>query len=103
MLLTLLPLLVLPLTHALPTTSTSTSYLNDRVGGIDMNRACIEQYGIPYQATPYGHDCSAWRCVWHGIGTMYSVDTERACIDQYGPGLYSYCDAGAYGWGCFKK
>jgi hypothetical protein len=76
-----------------------------RLGGIDMNRACRDQYGgnwVGYVSLA-GGGCNAWRCAYTvGEATPRSIDTPRACVNQYGGGAYALCYNGEYDWSCFR-
>jgi hypothetical protein len=76
-----------------------------RLGGIDMNRACRDQYGGSWSAyvSLQGGGCNAWRCAYSGgEATPRSIDTPRACVNQYGGGAYALCYNGEYDWSCFR-
>jgi len=76
-----------------------------RLGGIDMNRACRDQYGGGWVAYVQNSGCSGWKCVpgpGNGEATPRGVDTPRACGNQYGSGAYALCYSGEYDWSCFR-
>jgi len=67
-----------------------------RLGGIDMPRACREQYAAPLTAGRVGNSCNDWRCsggYWN-VGVSFDVDTPAACRSQYGSNVYAWCDGG---------
>ena len=82
-------------------TFASAAYL----GGIDMNRACRDQYGnwVAYVSLA-GGGCNAWKCApASGEATPRGIDTPRACVNQYGTGAYAQCNGGEYDWGCYRN
>jgi hypothetical protein len=72
----------------------------ERLGGIDMDWSCKDQYGLGWEDTRNGDSCNAWSCK----NSIYkkSVDTPRACSVQYGPNVYAYCSTGWDNWSCFR-
>jgi hypothetical protein len=73
------------------------------LGGIDMERACHDQYYYFYYALSYGDTCDAWSCLEStGNAPRRPIDTPAACVSQYGKGVYAACNGGRYGWGCFR-
>jgi hypothetical protein len=76
-----------------------------RLGGIDMGRACRDQYGdwVAY-VVPGGRGCNDWKCAPpSGEATPRGIDTPRACVNQYGGGAYASCTGGVYDWGCYRN
>jgi len=76
-----------------------------RLGGIDMPRACREQYGLPLTAThSLGNSCNDWRCSGGAlnVGIVLNVDTPAACTRQYGSNVYAWCDGGWDKWSCYR-
>jgi hypothetical protein len=78
----------------------------ERLGGIDMQRACRDQYGPTGIATEgFGTSCNAWLCHvldGHANPPAYSIDTPQACVSQYGSGAYAVCNGGVYDWACYR-
>jgi hypothetical protein len=77
-----------------------------RLGGIDMNRACADQYGSSWGAYLFGTGCNAWKCYplpGQGYALQRGVDTPRACSNQYGGGAYALCYNGEYDWSCYRN
>jgi hypothetical protein len=77
-----------------------------RLGGIDMNRACRDQYGGDWTAyvSLAGGGCNAWKCAYvPGEATPRGIDTPRACVNQYGGGAYAQCNGGVYDWSCYRN
>jgi len=60
------------------------------LGGIDMNRACREQYGSDYLAFVDEYGCSGWKCRSNSDKNK-GIDTPRACVSQYGGGATALC------------
>ena len=83
------------------TTLISTALAGTYLGGIDMNRACNEQWPRRY-AQQHGNGCDAWKCEANWDYVQLSVDVNRACSKQHGGGAYGYCTSGAWGWGCYR-
>jgi hypothetical protein len=76
----------------------------ERLGGIDMNRACKDQSNLYYdevKAIRVGNTCNDWRCV-IGFPGSGSVNTPYACTRQYGPGTYAWCSGGWDKWSCYR-
>ena len=71
------------------------------LGGIDVNFACREQYGVSYWAVSRGATCNDWSCTNNG-SWFRDMDTPRACSYQYGLNVYAYCSSGVNGWGCHR-
>jgi hypothetical protein len=103
------------LTHSQQTTTmrliTLTTFLiptlaaAGRLGGIDMNSACRDQYGdwVAYVSLA-GGGCNAWKCApSSGEATPRGIDTPRACVKQYGGGAYALCYNGEYDWSCYRN
>jgi hypothetical protein len=79
----------------------------DYLGGIDMSRACQDQYGGEWYAYVQDNNCSGWKCqARDGEATPRGIDTPRACVNQHGAGATALCGGlfpgGAYDWGCFR-
>ena len=73
------------------------------LGGVDMQRACNEQYpayGLRAVVTDQ-HNAFSWRCTapW---GYSAGIDVNRECASQYGPGAYSVLlnTSDPYSWRC---
>jgi hypothetical protein len=77
----------------------------ERLGGIDMGRACTQQYGQGHHAKTRGTSCNAWSCnnEWQSDELSLPIDTPWACQQQYGDGVYAWCSGGIYDWGCFRS
>lgn len=76
------------------------------LGGIDMPRACAEQYGMDWFAIVTKKSCDGWKCV-HSITAMKDIDTPRACVDQHGAHAYAQCGGamggkGVFDWRCWR-
>jgi len=89
------PILLLP-------ALTSAAYL----GGIDMSRACQDQYGAGEWYAKHWDDqngCGDWKCFpYTGYAIQRSIDTPRACVNQHGGGAWAKCTGGVYDWGCYR-
>jgi hypothetical protein len=77
------------------------------LGGLDMHRACKEQYTSGGQGQQYwvadkkGEGRSDWACYSTLYsGQSFSIDINLACKNQHGGG-YSYCTSGIYDWSCY--
>jgi hypothetical protein len=73
------------------------------IGGVDMQRACNEQYpayGLRATVTDQ-HNAFSWRCTapW---GYSAGIDVNRECVSQYGGGAYSVLlnASDPYSWRC---
>ena len=73
------------------------------LGGVDMQRACNEQYpafGLRAVVTDQ-HNAFSWRCTspW---GYSGGIDVNRECASQYGSGAYSVLlnTSDPYSWRC---
>ncbi|RYN42462.1 hypothetical protein AA0113_g6698 [Alternaria arborescens] len=76
-----------------------------RLGGIDMNRACRDQYGMGYPAGTIGNSCNDWQCILYNTNfgdLYYPVDTPAACKRQYGNNVYAWCQGGWDKWSCYR-
>lgn len=76
-----------------------------RLGGIDMPRACREQFPpYPLTAGRVGNSCNDWRCSGGAlnVGIVLNVDTPAACTRQYGSNVYAWCDGGWDKWSCYR-
>lgn len=64
----------------------------DRLGGIDTDRACKDQYYYKWSAgiADFNAGCNAWKCFYPQSAPM-GVDTNRAWVNQYGGGAYALC------------
>ena len=80
----------------------STALAGTYLGGIDMNRACADQWRGRY-AKQYGNSCDAWKCESERDYVQLDVDVNAACSSQHGGGAYGYCTSGAWGWGCYRN
>jgi hypothetical protein len=76
--------------------------VSERLGCIDMNRACIVQYGFGFLASNSGYLCDDWHCIWNGISADYPIDTPLACSYQYDARSYAWCEIWHWDWGCYK-
>jgi hypothetical protein len=75
-----------------------------RLGGIDMDRACKDQYGDWWATVEGKETCNSWKCYpTTGYAIQRSIDTPRACVNQYGAGAYAQCAINAYDWSCFRN
>ena len=72
-----------------------------RLGGIDMQRACRDQYGSVFYAVRGGNGCNDWYCD-ANVGLENPIDVLEACKRQYEGKVLSRCEAGAEGWGCWQ-
>lgn len=87
-----------------------------RLGGVDVNQACKQQYGNPAKAVllannAYGWKCSGPRMTCSSLGGRCTVeyriyggiDMNRACKARYGSKAYAVLEQNhAQGWKCFK-
>ena len=73
----------------------------ERLGGIDMSRACRDQYGSAFYAVQGGSGCSDWFCDTNIVGG-FPVDTPAACTRQYNTNAYAQCIGGATDWSCYR-
>ena len=73
----------------------------ERLGGIDMNRACRDQYGPALYAVRGGNSCNDWYCDTN-IAGGFPIDTPRACVTQYNTNAYAQCVGGANDWSCYR-
>lgn len=78
-----------------------------RLGGIDMNRACRDEYGSYFSADRKGNNdsCNDWFCRNNlsGEGNQGGgINTPRACVSQYGSGAYAVCNGGVFDWSCYR-
>ncbi|CAN9079896.1 unnamed protein product [Alternaria alternata] len=74
----------------------------ERLGGIDMNRACRDQYDAGAIGIRVGDTCNDWRCGIRYYPGVASVNTPAACTRQYGPGVYAWCSGGWDKWSCYR-
>lgn len=66
----------------------STAQAATRLGGVDMQRGCNDQwpgYGLSAHVNN-ANDAYSWRCWAAWDHTTYGIDVNRACITQYGGG-----------------
>jgi hypothetical protein len=78
----------------------------ERLGGIDMNRACKEQYfNLNVGAVRTGNTCNDWKCegTFAGFPISLNVDTPAACAKQYGTYTYAWCEGGWDKWSCYRS
>ena len=78
------------------------------LGGLDISRACREQYSSDGGQGPEfwgdgkkGEGCNDWfyySTFWPG--DQYSIDTNLACAKQHGGG-FAWCTSGIYDWSCY--
>lgn len=78
-----------------------------RVGGIDMQRACREEYACDdCTAVVKSKGCDGWRCKPSSGGVYASINTPKACVSQYGAGTTALCGGlfvgGVFEWGCYR-
>ena len=82
------------------TAANASTYL----GGVDMQRACNEQYpGWGLKASVRDrYNAFSWRCVAPFNTSMYGIDVNRACVRQYGAGASSglRSTGDPYSWYC---
>lgn len=76
----------------------------ERLGGVNMDEACRNEYGNQYFAELRGSGCSSWSCAYlNFLVRGLSIDVPAQCARQYGGGVYAWCNAGANNWGCYRS
>jgi hypothetical protein len=73
-------------------------------GGVDMNAACVAQYGPGTSASASGPNVYDWACFGGGIGSFRGgINVGEQCVAQYGSGAEAqfsdYNDP--YTWYCY--
>jgi len=75
-----------------------------RLGGLDMARACRDQYAdINIQISQRGDTCNDWKCRNARTGEYKPIDMNAACGRQYGGNAYGLCYNGVFDWPCYRN
>ncbi|WBB78251.1 hypothetical protein O7606_18680 [Micromonospora sp. WMMD882] len=53
------------------------------LGGVNMEMACLFQYGVQWNEGLFGNDVMSWKCVDPTCCYLASIDVDRACRTQY--------------------
>lgn len=70
-------------------------------GGVDMQQACLEQYGSGWTAGYYAGSAYNWFCV-NSAGTKESINVDEYCAVTYGKNAYADPQGGqVFDWGCY--
>ncbi|KAI0814237.1 hypothetical protein GGR55DRAFT_634495 [Xylaria sp. FL0064] len=72
-------------------------------GPVDINRACLQQYGGGWTSSLDGSSAYDWSCV-DGIGNHKPINIDAYCSQTYGNAAYADPQGGgAYDWGCYWR